>query len=460
MSSDSLHSSGHTPSLEEGNTAIRVLQMSKCYHMYAQPGDRLKQAFAYLASQLFGLQTTPYFREFWSLKDVSFEVKKGETLGIIGRNGAGKSTLLQILCGTLTPTSGTVQTYGRVAALLELGAGFNPEFTGRENIVMNASVLGLTDLEIKDRLEDIIAFADIGPFIDQPVKTYSSGMYVRLAFSIATSVDPDILVIDEALSVGDGSFARKSFDRIIALRDAGKTILFCSHSLYQVEAICDRVVWLDGGQVQVMGEPAKAIVAYNAMLSKLSSNGGSGFQAQMGVSKVSSLTSSSASLNETEHTDQAGHTAQAEVVQAPAGMAYIKRVTVRSDGLDGKDLQVSSRKSLVQIQLDFLSDVNLPAPSVAVVITDSEGREIASAGTVNDKVLLQISANGDGSALISYEHFPLLKGVYWVNVLLMCEKGIHIYEPAEKVAKLTVHQSDSEIGIVSLPHSWADAGQS
>jgi lipopolysaccharide transport system ATP-binding protein len=285
-------------------------------------------------------------------------------------------------------------------------------------------------------------------------------MYVRLAFSIATSVDPDILVIDEALSVGDGSFARKSFDRIIALRDAGKTILFCSHSLYQVEAICDRVVWLDGGQVQVMGEPAKAIVAYNAMLSKLSSNGGSGFQAQVDASKVSSLASSSVSLNRTEHTDLAGQTAQAEVVQAPAGMAYIKQVTVRSDGLDGKDLQVSSRKSLVQIQLDFLSDVNLPAPSVAVVITDSEGREIASAGTVNDKVPLQVSVNGEGSALLSYEHFPLLKGVYWVNVLLMCEKGIHIYEPAEKVAKLTVHQSDSEIGIVSLPHSWADAGQS
>ena len=442
MSSDSLHSSGHTSSLEEGNTAIRVLHMSKCYHMYAQPGDRLKQALASLATKLFGLQTTPYFREFWSLKDVSFEVKKGETLGIIGRNGAGKSTLLQILCGTLTPTSGTVQTFGRVAALLELGAGFNPEFTGRENIVMNASVLGLTDAEIKDRLEDIIAFADIGPFIDQPVKTYSSGMYVRLAFSIATSVDPDILVIDEALSVGDGSFARKSFDRIIALRDAGKTILFCSHSLYQVEAICDRVVWLDGGQVQVMGEPATAIVAYNAMLSKLSS-------------PVSALSFTA----QAEHSHQSEQHAQAEVVKAPVGMAYIKRVTVRSDGLDGKDLQVSSRKSLVQIQLDFLSDVNLPAPSVAVVITDSEGREIASAGTVNDKVPLQVSANGEGSALLSYEHFPLLKGVYWVNVLLMCEKGIHIYEPAEKVAKLTVHQSDSEIGIVSLPHQWADAGQ-
>jgi len=420
--------------------AISVQHMSKCYHMYAQPSDRLKQAFASLLGRIADFKPSTYFREFWSLKDVSFEVKKGETLGIIGRNGAGKSTLLQILCGTLTPTSGTVQTNGRVAALLELGAGFNPEFTGRENIFMNASVLGLSDAEIKDRLEDIIAFADIGAFIDQPVKTYSSGMYVRLAFSIATSVDPDILVIDEALSVGDGSFSRKSFDRIIALRDAGKTILFCSHSLYQVEAICDRVIWLDGGQVQVMDEPAKAIVAYNAMLSKLS---------------ASVTSSQQTNINEGHyHSDHADH-----AVKAPSGTAYIQRVTVRSDGLEGKDLQVSSRKTLLQIQLDFVSDINLPPPSVAVVITDGEGREIASAGTVNDKLPLQVSADGHGAALLSFEHLPLLKGVYWVNVLLMCEKGIHIYEPAEKVAKLTVHQSDSEIGIVSLPHTWTDAGK-
>jgi lipopolysaccharide transport system ATP-binding protein len=443
MSSDSLHSSPQTSALENGNTAIRVSGMSKCYHMYEQPVDRLKQALGSMVSQLLGTQAKTYFREFWSLKDVSFEVKKGETLGVIGRNGAGKSTLLQILCGTLTPTSGTVQTFGRVAALLELGAGFNPEFTGRENIVMNASVLGLTDPEIKDRMEDIIAFADIGQFIDQPVKTYSSGMYVRLAFSIATSVDPDILVIDEALSVGDGSFARKSFDRIIALRDAGKTILFCSHSLYQVEAICDRVIWLDGGQVQVMGEPAKAIVAYNAMLSKLS--------APSNAEHLNGMVLGAGSGTPTQPDN---------TVKAPAGVAYIKRVSVRSDGLEGKDLQVSSRKSLLQIQLDFLSDINLPPPSVAVVITDSEGREIASAGTVNDKFPLGMTPNGEGSALLSYNNLPLLKGIYWINVLLMCEKGIHIYEPAEKVAKLTVHQSDSEVGIVSLPHTWVDAGQS
>jgi lipopolysaccharide transport system ATP-binding protein len=444
MSSDLLSSRQQENVIEEGKVAIRVSYMSKCYQMYAQPSDRLKQAVVSLTGNFFGTQTKRYFREFWPLKDISFEVKKGETLGVIGRNGAGKSTLLQILCGTLTPTSGSVHIYGRVAALLELGAGFNPEFTGRENIFMNASVLGLTDLEIKDRIEDIIAFADIGQFIDQPVKTYSSGMYVRLAFSIATSVDPDILVIDEALSVGDGSFARKSFDRIIALRDAGKTILFCSHSLYQVEAICDRVIWLDGGQVQMIGDPATAIVAYNALLSKMSSASGSESFAPTNITNFSPIVE----LNQIE-----------TIAIAPFGTAYIHRVTVLADGLEGKDLQVASRKSLLQIKLDFLCDVSLPAPSVAVVITDSEGREIASSGTVNDKVELLVSENGKGSALLNYDYFPLLKGIYWINVLLMCEKGIHIYESAEKVAKLTVRQSDSEIGIVSLPHNWADTGK-
>jgi lipopolysaccharide transport system ATP-binding protein len=436
MSSEPLNQATQVQAKEESKAAISVAHMSKCYHMYASPGDRLKQAISSGLGRLLGTHVKQYFREFWSLRDISFDVKKGETLGVIGRNGAGKSTLLQILCGTLTPTSGQVKTNGRVAALLELGAGFNPEFTGRENIFMNASVLGLTDQEIKDRIEEIIAFADIGQFIDQPVKTYSSGMYVRLAFSIATSVDPDILVIDEALSVGDGSFSRKSFDRIIALRDAGKTILFCSHSLYQVEAICDRVIWLDGGKIQEIGEPAKAIVAYNALLSKLSSS-------------VAVDTSTDTATPQS-----------AEVIRAPTGVAYIKRVTVRADGLEGKDLLLTSRKSRVQIQLDFMTDVGLPPPSVAVVIADAQGRDIASAGTVNDGLHLQISKNGEGSALLSFDHFPLLKGVYWVNVLLMCEKGIHIYEPAEKVAKLTVQQSDLEVGVVSLPHTWVDTGKS
>ena len=180
---------------------IRVENLSKCYQIYDKPQHRLWQGLFRGRKQ--------FFREFWALKDVSFEVRRGETVGIIGRNGSGKSTLLQMICGTLTPTSGTIDVRGRVGALLELGAGFNPEFTGRENVYMNGSILGLTREEIDARYEDIVAFADIGQFIDQPLKTYSSGMYVRLAFAVIANIEADVLVIDEALAVGDAFFVQK-----------------------------------------------------------------------------------------------------------------------------------------------------------------------------------------------------------------------------------------------------------
>src|SRR5436309_2773204 len=189
--------------------AIRVSDLSKCYHIYDRPPDRLKQSTLPRLQRLIRQPSRQYYREFWALKDVSFEVKNGETVGIIGRNGSGKSTLLQIICGTLTPTSGTIETSGRIAALLELGSGFNPEFTGRENVYMNAAVLGLSKGEIDERFDEIAAFADIGEFIEQPVKIYSTGMYVRLAFSVIAHVDAEILVVDEALAVGDAVFTQK-----------------------------------------------------------------------------------------------------------------------------------------------------------------------------------------------------------------------------------------------------------
>jgi lipopolysaccharide transport system ATP-binding protein len=191
------------------DAAICVHKVSKCYHLYDRPHDRLKQFIVPHVRRLMGREPKNYAREFWALSDVSFNVKKGETVGVIGRNGSGKSTLLQIICGTLTPTSGTVNTNGRTAALLELGAGFNPEFTGRENIYMNGALLGLSQEEIDSRIDDIAAFADIGQFIEQPVKTYSSGMYVRLAFAIAINVQPQILIVDEVLAVGDARFQAK-----------------------------------------------------------------------------------------------------------------------------------------------------------------------------------------------------------------------------------------------------------
>jgi lipopolysaccharide transport system ATP-binding protein len=242
-------------------TAIEVQHLSKCYQIYARPHDRLKQFIIPRLGRLAGREPRNYFTEFWALKDVSFTVKKGETVGIIGRNGSGKSTLLQLICGTLSPTVGNVMTKGRVAALLELGSGFNPEFTGRENVYMNAAVLGLTREEIDDRYEDIIAFADIGGYIEQPVKTYSSGMMVRLAFAVIAHVDADILVVDEALSVGDAFFAQKCMRFLRKFMKTG-TVLFVSHDTSSIKGLCSHALWLEKGQVYQQGSPKEVTELY------------------------------------------------------------------------------------------------------------------------------------------------------------------------------------------------------
>lgn len=251
---------------EQDDIAIRVSNLSKCYQIYDTPRDRLKQFVLPRLQRATGQQPRQYYREFWALKDVSFEVKKGETVGIIGRNGSGKSTLLQMICGTLSPTSGNITTHGRIAALLELGSGFNPEFTGRENVYMNAAVLGLTEQEIAARFEDIAAFADIGEFLEQPVKNYSSGMVVRLAFAVAISVSPNILIVDEALSVGDELFQRKCFSRIEEIRRGGATILFVSHSAGTVVELCDHAILLDVGELLTKGTPKTIVACYQKLL--------------------------------------------------------------------------------------------------------------------------------------------------------------------------------------------------
>lgn len=241
--------------------AISVQNLSKCYQIYDNPGDRLKQFIVPRIKRLLGQTHTPYYREFWALKDISFEVKRGETVGIIGRNGSGKSTLLQIICGTLTPTSGTVQTNGRIAALLELGSGFNPEFTGRENVYLNAAVLGLSKEEVDARFDQIAAFADIGQFMEQPVKIYSSGMYVKLAFAVIAHVDADILVIDEALAVGDAVFIQKCMRFIRSFQERG-TLLFVSHDTASVQNLCKSAIWLGNGQIRQMGTSKEVAEAY------------------------------------------------------------------------------------------------------------------------------------------------------------------------------------------------------
>lgn len=248
------------------DVAITVRDVTKHYLMFERPEDRLKQMIVPRLERLVGRQPRRYYRDFAALNGISFEIKRGETIGIIGRNGCGKSTLLQIVCGTLQPTSGTVEVNGRIAALLELGAGFNPEFTGRENVFMNAAILGLSHAETEARFDAIARFADIGIFIDQPVKTYSSGMYVRLAFAVAINVDPDILVVDEALSVGDEAFQRKCFARIEDIKDKGGTILFVSHGAQTIVQLCDRAMLIDRGENILEGRPKTVVSQYQRLV--------------------------------------------------------------------------------------------------------------------------------------------------------------------------------------------------
>jgi lipopolysaccharide transport system ATP-binding protein len=247
------------PNPMSDEVAIALTAVSKCFKLYERPADRLKDLL---------LPTKVRSRDFWALRELSTTIQRGQTVGLVGQNGSGKSTLLQLIVGTLTPTTGQVHTRGRIAALLELGSGFNPEFTGRQNVFFNGRVLGLSQAEITDRFDAIAAFADIGDMLEQPVKTYSSGMFIRLAFAVIINTDPDILIVDEALAVGDIYFQQKCFQRIRDLRDRGVTILFVSHDSASVFRLCDRAILLEHGNVVMDGEPKPVLDLYEAKMLK------------------------------------------------------------------------------------------------------------------------------------------------------------------------------------------------
>ncbi len=394
-------------------SAIRAVALSKCYQLYDRPSDRLKQ-------MLWGGRRK-FFREFQALRDIDLEVGRGEVLGIIGRNGAGKSTLLQLICRTLAPSSGTLAIGGRIAPLLELGAGFNPEFSGRENIYLNAAILGMSGREIDARCEEIIDFSGIRTFIDQPVKTYSSGMYVRLAFSIAISVEPDILVVDEALSVGDAEFSRKSFDRIIGLKEAGKTILFCSHSTYQVEALCSRALWLEQGKVRMLGPAAEVVSSYVASMNA-------------GADRPTTVSGS--------------------LPSAPEFSGSILKVTASAGGISGSKLAVRSRTSTLEIGVSFVVAPSLPAPTVGLAIVNEAGIVVASVISNNDGIRTEVGPGGEGTVKVRFPKIPLLKGKYFVSAHLACERAIRLYDSAESCVELHVEQQGVEQGLVALPREW------
>lgn len=402
--------------------ALELVRVSKSYSLEHSPWRRLWQ-------QLGGRDDGSRRHE--ALRDITLQVRRGEVVGLMGRNGAGKSTLLQIVCGVLQPSSGERRVQGRIAALLELGAGFNPELTGRENVRLNGVLLGLTPAALEARLPEIEAFAGIGEYIDQPVRSYSSGMFMRLAFAMATSVDPDILVIDEALSVGDGSFARKSFDRIMALKDAGCTILFCSHSTHHIETICSRAVWLEEGRIALIDTPANVVAAYTTHLA--------------------------ASENR-----EALIAAEAPRASAPMAVpARITAIRVSVDDQSGRVLAVRSQESDLRIEVDFALQPSYPTPSLAVGIVARGGHIVSSAGSHNDGVVFEATASDGGTlagrAAVVFPKLALLKGEYFVRVFLACERGIHIYEHVENAAELVVSQHGVEQGYVSLPHQWPGA---
>jgi lipopolysaccharide transport system ATP-binding protein len=390
------------------DVVIRLSGVCKDYSLETRPLRRLWE-------QL--LRRRPSGAVHHALLPMDLDVRRGEAIGVIGRNGAGKSTLLQVLCGVLDPSSGTREVKGRVAALLELGAGFNLDLTGRENVRLNGPLLGMSPAEIEQRLPEIAAFADIGHFIDQPVRSYSSGMFVRLAFSMATSVEPDILVIDEALSVGDGAFARKSFERIMALKERGATLLFCSHSLFQVEQLCDRAIWLHDGRVRFDGLSHQAVVEYNA------------WQARSDVDP--------ALAPQHDRMETANASVQAvELLDTPVGGVY-------RSGVDDLLLRIAVR-----------SDPSIPCPNLGVVLHTDDGRLISSAGSWLDEWHLPRDAAGFIDTVLRFPALPLLKGRYTISVYVLCERAINLYAAAQHALSIEVTQQGPQQGLVTLPHRW------
>ncbi len=405
--------SDHAPVVPVADVAVAARGLGKTYMVFDRPLDRLRQALAGNKRQ--------YGRPFEALVDISFDLQRGKVLGLVGNNGAGKSTLLQLVCQTLKPSSGNLTVRGRVAALLELGAGFNPDFSGRENIFLNAAVLGLTTQEIEQRYDDIVAFSGVGDFIEQPVKTYSSGMYIRLAFSIATSVDADILIIDEALSVGDGAFARKSFDRIMALRDGGATILFCSHSMYHIEAICDQALWLDRGRMVMLGTPQEVTRAYGGQTAPVPAPA--------------------------QHLQQ--------VPPMLAGQARFVSVEVSvDDEAPGKVLQLYSGKSALQVQLSFEFDPELALPSVAFGLETLAGALVSSGSTLFDGVEPLRTGPSSGQLRLCFPGTVLMHGTYRLSLFLACERTLHVYDHALYCAEIEVVHAGTEQGVCFLPRAW------
>lgn len=459
------------------NWLIKADRLSKTYLLFNNPRERLKH---YIFGNRFSVS------EIKALEDISFTVSVGEVVGVIGNNGAGKSTLLQLVCGTVNPSAGKIQTKGRIAALLELGAGFNPEFTGRENIRLNASLLGLSQPEIDDAIDSIIEFADIEKAIDYAVKTYSTGMAMRLAFSIATSVKPDLLIIDEALSVGDGSFAKKSFERIMALREAGCAILFCSHSLYHVESIADRVMWLEQGRLRMLGPAAITTRQYALESLGLDQTNDGEFEHYPTQAESSETAIGSVLQQQGSELSISALTGQAKIIEVTGSVISVesagskvteatKRRQSKSQGSASFDSeQASSEGGLLQlrtlldelvIQIRFAWDRELTVPSIAFSVEELERGIVITSGSSRFDLNGAPFSTGKDHTLnrycektvkLRFPAIPLLHGSYGINIFLACERALHLYDYRNRVIRFKVTQEGLEQGFFYIARKWDD----
>lgn len=397
--------------------AIQVENLNKCYQIYDQAHDRLKQSIYPRLQRIAGRSPSQYFREFWALKDISFEIKKGETVGIMGRNGSGKSTLLQMICGTLNPTSGNIHTNGRIAALLELGSGFNPEFTGRENVYMNAEILGLSREEIDARLDNIFAFADIGVFIDQPVKTYSSGMYVRLAFSVVVHVDADILIVDEALAVGDAFFTQKCMVQIKKLMGSGVTLLFVSHDSNAVKALCSRALLLENGKLISKGKTKEVVEAYYGKFVQTQQENFSSQNLPITPSQLDTVQNALLSNNE-------AFQKRSQFQRLQNGKADFLNIKILDT--NGLEIQNIEFNQTVILQVVFTTNFDLSSLNFAYHIRDKNGFDLVYSDTMIEQCPLVNPKAGDYYVADWQFRAALAEGQYSISCMLSTPKDLSL----------------------------------
>lgn len=410
------------------STAISVDRVSKCFHLYERAEHRLAQLVVPTIRRVLPnglgrwIGREVYHREFWALRDVSFNVAKGEAVGIIGRNGSGKSTLLQIIAGTTQSTRGRVAVAGRVAALLELGSGFNPEFSGRENIYLNGSILGLTRVEMDERLDAILEFADIGAFIDEPVRTYSSGMFLRLAFAVQVQINPDILIIDEALAVGDALFQKRCYQRMEELRAAGTTLLFVSHDQETVRTMTDRAILLRGGQIVMEGNSSDVILQYRKDLHEDESRYFSGVAARLG--KTQSLSAPPDSPPVTLRPEGGSPNAiDAKDLTFGAAEAEVFSIDILNEKGTPESVFYPGDRVTIRLGCRVFRAINNLA--VSLRIRNKEGVKIYSWGTLNQDISIRA---GIRKGEIFWDKEFETSAEFFVEFNFQCALGVNLYE--------------------------------